>query len=376
MLAAQLVLRRVGVVDVVRAGRRSVMSASCPPSTRSTSASTRRVAAQQPMVAQDPEVARPADRILRRLRNLVLGLVACRLAVGHRQQPLQLGGIEADQVEVEALVPQPGQLLRQQLLAPSCLQGELVVGDQVRPLLRLAQVLEPDHRHLGEPELPRRQQPAVAGEDAALLVDQHRVRPAELDHRAPRSDRPAPRCGCAGCARTGAAGRSARARSGRRARPARRSAVRRSTANLMVRRGGANLGATPATVRRQVRTLAGLRNSGILRASGGQVRRVVRTANPESRAVASEISRGPPVSVFAKEGPRSVERKVDLRLRYSTSVSDHFICALLAFAEHRRCATKHLLAPIKAPPPNQNSPPEDWASCRAHSASLARPYML
>ena len=66
---------------------------------------------------------------------------------------------------------------------PARLQGELVVRDQVRPLLRLAQVLEPDHRHLGEPELARREQPAVAGEDAGVLVDQDRVGPAELDHR-------------------------------------------------------------------------------------------------------------------------------------------------------------------------------------------------
>ena len=65
---------------------------------------------------------------------------------------------------------------------PSRLQGELVIRDQVGPLLRLAQVLEADHRHLGEAELARREQPAVTGEDAALLVDQHRVGPAELDH--------------------------------------------------------------------------------------------------------------------------------------------------------------------------------------------------
>jgi hypothetical protein len=39
--------------------------------------------------------------------------------------------------------------------------------------LRLAQVLEPDHRHLGQPKLARRQQPAIAGGNAALVVDQH-----------------------------------------------------------------------------------------------------------------------------------------------------------------------------------------------------------
>jgi hypothetical protein len=77
------------------------------------------VAAQQAMVTQDPEVARLADRLLRRFRNLVLSVVARRLAVGQRQQPLEFRRIEADQVEGEALVPQPGQLFRQQLLAPA-----------------------------------------------------------------------------------------------------------------------------------------------------------------------------------------------------------------------------------------------------------------
>ena len=72
------------------------------------------------MVAQNPKVARAADRILRRLRNLVLGLIARRLAVSQRQQALQLGRIEADQIEVEVLVLQPPQLLGQQLLAPPC----------------------------------------------------------------------------------------------------------------------------------------------------------------------------------------------------------------------------------------------------------------
>ena len=110
VLAAQLVLRRVGVIDVVgRVAERHVRE--LPAEHPLDVGQHRGVAAQQAVVAQDPEVARLADRLLRRLRDLVLGLVARRLAVGDRQQPLQLRGIEADQVEVEALVPQPGQLL-------------------------------------------------------------------------------------------------------------------------------------------------------------------------------------------------------------------------------------------------------------------------
>jgi hypothetical protein len=44
-------------------------------------------------------------------------------------------------------------------------------------------MLEPDHRHLGESELACREQPAVAGQDTGLLINQDRVGPAELDHR-------------------------------------------------------------------------------------------------------------------------------------------------------------------------------------------------
>jgi hypothetical protein len=80
------------------------------------------------------------QQILRRLRNLVLGLIARRLAVGQGQQPLQLRGVEPDQVEIEAFIAQPRQLLRQQRIVPAGLQGDLVVGYDVGPLLRLAQV--------------------------------------------------------------------------------------------------------------------------------------------------------------------------------------------------------------------------------------------
>jgi len=62
-------------------------------------------------------------------------------------------------------------------------EGRVAKLGQVSSLLGLAQMLEPDHRHVGEPQLPCREQPAVAGQDAALLVDQDRVGPAELDHR-------------------------------------------------------------------------------------------------------------------------------------------------------------------------------------------------
>jgi len=47
----------------------------------------------------------------------------------------------------------------------------------------LTQVLEPDHGYICQAELAGREQPAVASQQAALLVDQHWVCPPELRHR-------------------------------------------------------------------------------------------------------------------------------------------------------------------------------------------------
>ena len=67
---------------------------------------------------------------------------------------------------------------------PAGVERELVVGEDVGALLRLGEVGEFDHRHVGQPELARRQHPAVAGDDAVLAVDEDRVGPAELPDRA------------------------------------------------------------------------------------------------------------------------------------------------------------------------------------------------
>jgi hypothetical protein len=50
------------------------------------------------------------------------------------------------------------------------LQGDLV-GQEVGPLLRLGEVLEADHWHVGEPELAGREQPPVTCQDAAFPIN-------------------------------------------------------------------------------------------------------------------------------------------------------------------------------------------------------------
>ena len=154
------------------------MSASCPPSTRSTSAST----------VASPQSSRCSPRTHRSPGCVT----ACSGSAGAssssvrpdlalaRQQPLQLALAEADQPEVEAELGKVGQLEPQQRLVPAGVQRQLVVRQHIGALLRLAHVRELDHRHPVQSQLPCRQHPAMTGDDAARTIDQHRIGPAEL----------------------------------------------------------------------------------------------------------------------------------------------------------------------------------------------------
>ena len=189
------------------------MSASWPPSTRSTSAST----------VASPHSSRWLPRTQRSpgcvtgssggSGDLVLGSSVPprrRRASSRSSSP----SLEADQVEVEAArraaTPAPA---ASSSSSPSGLQRELVVGDQIRPLLRLAQVLEPDHRHLGP---ARASAPPAAGRGRRGCRSRRRPAPGWSSRTrpcSPRSAPPAHRCGCAGCAHTGSARPAAARRS-------------------------------------------------------------------------------------------------------------------------------------------------------------------
>jgi hypothetical protein len=132
------------------------------------------------MPAQHPGVAEPADGVLRRLGHEVrVGQPVARVD----QELPDLVGPEARQVEVEAKISQVAQFDAQQLLVPPRVEGEPVVGEDIRALLRLGEMRQLDHRHLGHAELARGQQPAVPGDDAALAIHQNGVGEAELTDR-------------------------------------------------------------------------------------------------------------------------------------------------------------------------------------------------
>ena len=138
------------------------------------------VAAADPVLAEDPDVAGPGAGFRRHRRDhLVLGIG--RTLEDH----VDLAGGEAGQRQVEVDVEhrQLAELELQEVEVPAGAERDLVVGDPERPPLRLREMRQHDRRHLGQADRLRRQQPAVAGDDPALGIDQDRVGEAELADR-------------------------------------------------------------------------------------------------------------------------------------------------------------------------------------------------
>ena len=87
------------------------------------------VAAEQTVLAENPQVAGLGDRLVGRLRHLVG--VAEPFRDARIEQPGQFVGVEAQQPQVEVRGLQVGQFERQQLEVPLGERGRLVVGDPV-----------------------------------------------------------------------------------------------------------------------------------------------------------------------------------------------------------------------------------------------------
>jgi hypothetical protein len=100
------------------------------------------------------------------------------------EQVVDLADVEAEGREVAAEFRELAGLECQKLVVPVGPFGKLVVGENERPLSRRAEIGELNCRHLGQPQLPRRQPPAMPGDYAVLAVDEHRVGEAELADRA------------------------------------------------------------------------------------------------------------------------------------------------------------------------------------------------
>ena len=140
------------------------------------------VAAQQPVIAEQPQIARARHRVQRRLGDDVFAGKAVAL-VERRQQPVQVLALEAGEIEIEAGGVQRVQLGGEQLVIPARQLGQAVIRDPVRADLLRRQVRQPDDRHLAQAQVLRRQQAAMAGDDLAVVRHHHRRRPAVLDQR-------------------------------------------------------------------------------------------------------------------------------------------------------------------------------------------------
>ena len=136
------------------------------------------VAAEQAVVAEEPQVARLRDRLVGRLGHVVgVGQALVRL---RPEQPQQLVGGEAGQVQVEVHLLELGQLERQLVVVPARHRGRLVVGDAVRLGLRRRQADGHVDRDFFQAQLQRRLVARVADDDDALLIDDDRLAEAEL----------------------------------------------------------------------------------------------------------------------------------------------------------------------------------------------------
>jgi hypothetical protein len=86
-------------------------------------------------------------------------------------------------VRAAAILAQHLEFDAQHLIIPTCIQREAVVRNDQSAPLRLAEMVENDDRNIGDPELPRGQQPGVAGDHDTISTDEDRIRPAELRDR-------------------------------------------------------------------------------------------------------------------------------------------------------------------------------------------------
>ena len=134
------------------------------------------------MLAADPQIAGLADRISRRLGGIIG--IAAHVVLDHKQ-PVEFVLIKPGQRQIESGGLQIAEFKPQQFLAPVTRIRQSIVCDRISLALRLAPTAGDDGRHLLDAFELCRLEPAVAGDQHAVLADQHRHGPAELAQRRP-----------------------------------------------------------------------------------------------------------------------------------------------------------------------------------------------
>jgi hypothetical protein len=141
----------------------------------------RAVAATNPVISQQPDVADPSDRLIGCLRNGVGIGEPTRSQTG--QYGLELIRFEADQAEIEIGKPELLELIAQQIEIPLRPRRQLIVGQAIGTLFRLTPTARDDHRDRPHSRSWSGRHTPLTGNQHALLVDQHRVGPTPLDDR-------------------------------------------------------------------------------------------------------------------------------------------------------------------------------------------------
>jgi hypothetical protein len=147
----------------------------------------RRVPPHDPVLPELPDVAAARHGHLRHVRDRILGLP------GPTQQPVEVGKFEPEYPELEALKLELPHLGPQQVLVPTGAQRQLVVRDDVCPLLGRGESLEVDARQLAggapgdllplSPQPLGGQQPTMASDYAPVTVQQDWGCPPEFEKR-------------------------------------------------------------------------------------------------------------------------------------------------------------------------------------------------
>jgi hypothetical protein len=141
------------------------------------------VTAQHPVIVEQPQIAKPADR--RPGRNLGHGIgrvIVLDRCVVQRGDPqidlahLKTGKLEA---EIQTLQGEVLELLGQQPVVPGGDLGQPVVGDHEGAGLGRGQVIEAEGRYLREVEFAGSEQATMPGDDLARAIDQDRDIEAE-----------------------------------------------------------------------------------------------------------------------------------------------------------------------------------------------------
>ena len=130
------------------------------------------------MFPQQPQIPRLGDRLLRSWRDVVGVGFADGFMAGEQGGDIEILKTEERQIKAQAV--EVGECEAQQLIIPAGELGEFIVGVDVGAELGVGEGGDLQSGDGGQAHLDGGLDPAMAGDDAAVGIDQHRVDKAEL----------------------------------------------------------------------------------------------------------------------------------------------------------------------------------------------------